>query len=49
VLHSNYLPANSQSFTNFLLMCKKQNAPLPLYSNLWDSILVLWNSFTLSL
>ena len=37
LLHSNCLPAindNSQSFTNFLLMYKKENAPLPLYSDL---------------
>jgi len=26
-------------------MYKKENAPLHLYSNLWDSILLLWNSF----
>ena len=34
LLHSNCLPANSQSFTNFLLTYKKENAPLPLYSDL---------------
>ena len=42
----NYAPtANSQIFTNFLLVYNKENAPLPLYGNLWDSILLLWNSF----
>ena len=40
LLHSNCLPAinaNCQTFTNFLPTYNKEEAPVPLHSDLWDS------------